>query len=538
MRSSQRQIVIIGSGIAGLYAALKLADTGKEVLLVTKSVLRESNSRYAQGGIVGVLPDNIFDSVDLHVKDTLKAGAGLTDPEVAKFISENSADVIYDLINYGVRFDKDTNDKIALTLEAAHSDRRILHSGGDATGRSIEIALSDKVESKPNITIYQKTQAVDLLVDSDNVCKGIIVFDTETQEYETIYASSVVIASGGVGQVYSNTTNPKIATGDGIAISYRAGAVIQDMEFIQFHPTALTVKGNDTRFLISESVRGEGARLKNLEGEYFTPKYDERGDLAPRDVVTRAIFFEMQKTGDPYVLLDTSIIDSNKLRERFPNIIKACEENGIDILNGAIPVSPAAHYAMGGIKISLEGKTSIPNLFAVGEAGCSSLHGANRLASNSLLECLVTSREAASYLNDKDLEVSTDNDSRIECIINQYEKPQPIAKQDIQESLKHLRKLMWDKAGIVRNEKKLSEALEEICRLKKEFDHEYECANLEEYEYRNLLVIAELIVKSALARKESRGAHYREDYQETQKQAYHSYIKKGEIWSQNVLSAS
>jgi len=382
MKFSTKSVVIIGSGIAGLYSAIKLSEkTDNEILLVTKANIGESNSRYAQGGIVGVLPENLKDSVELHVQDTVNAGAGLTDSDVARFISENSADVIDDLIKYGVDFDKNRENKIELTLEAAHSINRILHAGGDATGKSIELALSDKAEKTKNITIYQGTQAVDLLIDSDKKCRGVILYNSTTEEYETVYSSVVVIATGGVGQVYSNTTNPKIATGDGISLAYRAGAVMQDMEFVQFHPTALIIEENGSRFLISESVRGEGASLKNPDGEFFTQNYDKRGDLAPRDVVTRAIFFEMQEKGYSHVLLDTSSIPKEKLIERFPNIIRVCKENGIDILTDSIPVSPAAHYLMGGIKISTDGKTSIHGLFAVGEASCSSLHGANRLAS-------------------------------------------------------------------------------------------------------------------------------------------------------------
>lgn len=537
MKISKSTFIVIGSGIAGLYASIKLAEKGGQVLLVTKSTLRESNSRYAQGGIVGVLPENILDSVDLHVKDTVKAGAGLTDPDVARFISKNSAEVIYDLFSYGVPFDRDMDNKIALTLEAAHSVKRILHAGGDATGKSIERTLSDIVESNPNIKIYQKTQAVDLLTDADNTCKGAIIYNTETGEYEAVYSSAVIIASGGVGQVYSNTTNPKIATGDGIALAYRANAVIQDMEFIQFHPTALSIIENDTRFLISESVRGEGARLKNLNGEPFTYKYDERGDLAPRDVVTRAIFFEMSKTNSQYMLLDTSSIDKDKLKKRFPNILKACSDNGIDILNQSIPVSPAAHYIMGGIKISVEGKTSVPGLFAVGEASCVSLHGANRLASNSLLECLVIANQATKYLNNQKFESDVTQDSKTDFLIERYDRSQPSENLDTIEISRQLKDVMWQKAGIVRNESGLSGVLRVINDLKAQFSRECKCSNVEEYELRNLLISAELIVKSALARKESRGAHFRDDYPDTQKSAYHSYIQKGDVLAKNALSA-
>lgn len=538
MKLSRTQVIVIGSGIAGLYAAIKLAENNKSVLLITKSMLGESNSRYAQGGIVAVLPQNKEDSVDLHVKDTLKAGAGLAEQTMARFISENSLEAIEDLITYGVSFDKDNNRDISLTLEAAHSTRRILHAGGDATGKSIEITLSNAAKNNKNIVIHEKTQAVELLVDSNNICNGVILFNARNNTYEASLSSAVIIATGGAGQIYSNTTNPKIATGDGIALAYKANAVIQDMEFVQFHPTALAFIDNDTRFLISESVRGEGARLKNSNDELFSNKYDERGDLAPRDVVTRSIFSEMKTTNELHVYLDASSIESEKLKNRFPNIIRVCKENNIDLLTQKIPVSPAAHYLMGGIKVTKTGQTSISGLYAIGEASCTSLHGANRLASNSLLECVVTAKQVSDHLNSLSLLPEQDLDKSTEHIIKQYSSSSNTQAKNAQEIIKILKNTMWEKAGIVRNEKTLSSALETIEALKQQFNKENKCDSIEEYELRNLLIISELVTKCALARKESRGAHYRDDYPKADSKAYHSYIRIKDFAVKNVLSFS
>lgn len=537
MKFTQKPYIITGSGIAGLYAAIKLSErTNREILLITKSNLRESNSRYAQGGIVGVLPENTGDSIDLHVRDTLKAGAGLSDEGVARFISGKSEGAVLDLSSYGVDFDRSKDKKIELTLEGAHSINRILHSGGDATGKNIELALSNVVENSPNIEIYRRTQVVDLLIDSKQRCRGVILFNKETGEYETVYSSAVILATGGAGQVYSNTTNPSIATGDGIALAYRAGATVQNMEFIQFHPTALNFEENGSRFLISESVRGEGARLKTPQGEYFTHKYDERGDLAPRDIVTRAIFFEMQEKNYDYVLLDTTMVGEEKLKTRFPNIINTCKDHGMDIIHDPIQVSPAAHYIMGGIKTGVNGETSLEGLFAVGEAGCTSFHGANRLASNSLLECVVVASELAENLAKQEASVDSTSDCRINCLISQYERNHFGFKQDIAGFKVELRNVMWEKAGIIRNEEGLNRALSVINSLKLDFNQEYKCRNAEEYEFRNLLTVAGLIVRSAISRKESRGGHFRVDYPETAQEAVNSYLQEGRNYDYRRVS--
>ncbi|MFA6990395.1 MAG: L-aspartate oxidase [Candidatus Gastranaerophilaceae bacterium] len=538
MQKADYSVIIIGSGIAGLYAALKIAETRdlkNKILLVTKSRLGESNSRYAQGGIVGVLPENKKDSVNLHIEDTLNAGADLSSYEVAKFISEHSAEAIYDLIKKGVDFDRDESQNLSLTIEGAHSINRILHAGGDSTGKHIELALVKLVEENPQIDICCQTQAVELLVDEEGDCRGTIIFDVQNNTYKAVFASSVVIATGGMGQIYSNTTNPSVATADGMALAYRVNAVLQDMEFIQFHPTALFLEENGTRFLISESVRGEGARLKNVKGELFTYKYDERGDLAPRDIVTRSIWSEMQETGADFVYLDTPKINKELLLSRFPNITKVCKEKGIDITAEPIPVSPAAHYSMGGIKITVNGKTAIKGLYATGEAGCTSLHGANRLASNSLLECAVSSNELAKIIDVTILTKDFSGDKNIQESILAYEVKIEAFENNLEDLIKELKDTMWQNAGIIRSEASLNKALNDINSLKHRFDRENKCSTLREYEFRNMLTIAETVVKSALNRRESRGAHFRSDYKKTLDFAYHSFIEKGELLRPNEV---
>ena len=399
MKYSEYSVVVVGSGASGLYASLKISqqmNLPDGILLLTKSYLGNSNSLYAQGGIVGVLHQNPDDSVEKHVNDTLTAGAGLSDIKAVEYISEASDEVINDLIENGVDFDKNSNGELTFTLEAAHCMRRILHAGGDATGRKITETLCAKVREDANITVMENSMAVELLVNSDNECKGVIIYNALTGEHEIVYTSALILATGGVGQLYKYTTNPEGATGDGIDLAYNAGVILQDMEFIQFHPTALALSpDNKDRFLISEAVRGEGAKLLNNKGTEFMCNYHDKRELAPRDIVTRAIFSEMNKEHKFNVFLNASMIDSVKLFNRFPTISKRCKENGIDISKTPIPVAPAAHYSMGGIKATVEGKTSIKGLYAIGECASTGLHGANRLASNSLLESLVFARQAA-----------------------------------------------------------------------------------------------------------------------------------------------
>ena len=389
--------IIIGSGLAGLYSAIKLSQVmpNGKILMVTKCELGESNSRYAQGGIVGVLKENTADSVASHVSDTLNAGAGLSDFNVVKYISEKSNDVIHDLINLGVPFDRDENGELLFTLEGAHSVRRILHCNGDATGRGIEKRLSELVAQNEQVILKENTIAVEILKEND-ACKGVVLFDGSN--YSVAFSNVVVLATGGIGQLYKNTTNPQCATGDGFALAYNAGAILQDMEFVQFHPTALAVQGEDANHLISESVRGEGAILVDENGKPFMQKYHELKDLAPRDVVARANFEEMKLSGKDYVFLNATVIPKEVQEKRFPSISAMCLKNNIDMTKDFIPVHPAAHYFMGGIKVNYDGRTSIKGLFALGEVSSTGLQGANRLASNSLLECVVSAYAMSEFV--------------------------------------------------------------------------------------------------------------------------------------------
>lgn len=519
MKHKKYSAVVVGSGIAGLYAAIKLQKETllpDGILIITKSQLIESNSKYAQGGMVCVLPENKLDSCILHIEDTIKAGAGLTDRKVAEFISEKSAVVVKELQNLGVDFDRDENNKLKFTKEAAHSVNRILHAGGDATGFCIENALVQYLLSCKNIDVYEETLAVELLKDSDNTVRGLISYNYEKNEYEVIETSAVILATGGIGQLYKYTTNPDITTGDGIALAYRAGAIVKDMEFVQFHPTAFALSDKGTMFLISEAVRGEGAKLVDAQGKTFMEKYDSRLELAPRDVVTRAIYTEMKQTNTKNVYLDATHLAEQKFEKRFPTIYATCKEYGINPAKDYIPVSPSAHYFMGGVRTEVNGTTSLKGLYAIGEAACTGLHGANRLASNSILECAVTAYELVNYLKTLDLSVNSKEDENIERTIKFYQEDIKTNKSvDIDEMLNSIKEIMWQNAGIVRNKERLNFAMEQLENLEKDLEYTYKCGSRSEYELRNMITVAKLIVDFALFRKESRGAHYREDYSQT-----------------------
>jgi L-aspartate oxidase len=528
MKHSTYSVVIIGSGAAGLYAAIKISQQmvlPDGILIVTKSSIDDCNSYHAQGGIVAVLPDNKNDTIDMHIQDTLKAGAGLSERHIVSSISEKSSDVIKDLDALGTKFDKDENGDFLLTLEAAHSAKRILHACGDATGKGIITALIDNAKNTEDIHIYENTIAVELMVNKDNICQGVIVFNEQTGEHEAVHTSATILATGGCGQLYKYTSNPKVATGDGIALAYMAGAEIQDAEFIQFHPTTLVLPNSCKRFLISEAVRGEGARLVLQDGTQFMYKYDDRKELAPRDIVTRAIFNEMKANNIDNVYLDATIIGKEKLHKRFPSISKRCLENGIDITKDYIPVAPAAHYSMGGIKADVEGRTSIQGLYAIGETASTGLHGANRLASNSLLECVVCASELANYLTFANLAVPNQVDKTIFNIIQKYDNQSFVHDENINDLKSEIQEIMWNNVGIIREETKLKEALNKVKKFRTKFgSNKYE--SREEYELRNMIITAVLIIDGAIDRKESRGGHYRSDYEFTESRAYHSIVTK------------
>jgi len=508
-------VIVIGAGLAGLTVALELAES-RQVIVMAKRGLSESATAWAQGGIVGVLDEK--DSVDAHVQDTLEAGAGLVVESTARYIAERSADAIDWLMEQGVPFTTDpTGPKgLHLTREGGHSHRRIAHAA-DATGKAIHEVLLDKAKQHPNIRLLERWMALDLItnrhlsgkhLEKNNRCYGVYALDIASGKIESIPASAVVLATGGVGKVYRYTSNPETATGDGIAMAWRAGCRVGNMEFVQFHPTCL-YHPQDRTFLVTEALRGEGAQLKLPDGTRFMPNHDERAELAPRDIVARAIDFEMKKHGLDYVLLDATHLGEAFLKEHFPTIYARCLALGIDISKKPIPVVPAAHYTCGGVVTDLKGKTDLPGLYAVGEATYTGLHGANRLASNSLLECVVIGKAAAVDIAKHPFKqmpnVPTWDESRVE------DADEIVV---ISHNWDELRLLMWNYVGIVRTNRRLERALHRIELLRDEVQEYY--ANFrvtrDLLELRNLLSCAELIVRSALMRKESRGLHYSRDY--------------------------
>ena len=508
-----------------MRGAIELSNAGS-VLVLAKSDLSESATAYAQGGIAVALSDE--DEIGLHEQDTINAGDGLCRAESVALLVEEGPRYITELIEWGTQFDR-SGTKLAFTREAAHSRSRILHAHGDSTGREISRALLAKAHTIPHLHLRAHAFTTDLILESGCVT-GLRFIDETDGSLHEVRAEGVLLATGGLGQLYRETTNPQVATGDGMAIAYAAGAVLSDMEFVQFHPTALAIKGAP-RFLLSEALRGEGGILRNANLERFMKRYNEAQELAPRDVVARAIVSEMQRTRSQYVYLDMTAKKEEFLRKRFPRIYETCLGYGLDLATDMAPVCPAAHYMMGGVKTDLWGRTSLPGLYAAGETAATGVHGANRLASNSLLEGLVFgARSGQAMLQDAPVS------KRSSAVLPGVPAPKPgnsaekhgtkgCAKPEASAALRELRDLMWRQAGILRNGKELSHALEHLRGLGLP-KAEKPCR--EELELRNLHSLALLIARSALAREESRGSHYRSDfpYRDDDKFRKHSVIGK------------
>jgi L-aspartate oxidase len=500
---------VVGSGVAGVRAAIELSQAGS-VLVLAKSHLSESATAYAQGGIAVALSDE--DEIGLHEQDTMEAGDGLCNPESVALLVEEGPKYITQLIEWGTEFDR-AGTKLAFTREAAHSRSRILHAHGDSTGREISRALLARAHMIPHLHLRPHAFTTRLFLEKGRAV-GVQFIDENDGSLHELRAGAVLLATGGLGQLYRETTNPEVATGDGMAIAYDAGAVLADMEFVQFHPTALAVRGAP-RFLLSEALRGEGGILRNIHLERFMKRYHEAQELAPRDVVARAIASEIHRTNSPHVYLDMTAKPKDFLERRFPRIYSTCISYGLDLASDLAPVSPAAHFMMGGVKTDLWGRTSIPGLYAAGETAATGVHGANRLASNSLLEGLVFGARAGIAMM-KDLPGSRKNQAHLPGALapktwNNTEKGHERPKSQgsaaaIQESL---RELMWKRVGIMRTGKELKAALASLSAM--------QIANSEkagrfEHELTNLHALGSLIARSALAREESRGSHYRDDF--------------------------
>lgn len=486
--------LVVGAGVAGLRAAIELSRFG-EVLVIAKAGLRESSSEYAQGGIAVALSDD--DEVELHEQDTLAAGDGLCDPAAVHCLVEEGPAGIQQLLDWGAQFDRQGNN-FQFGLEGAHSRRRILHSKGDSTGREISRTLYHEAISHDNIHFRSHSAIVDLLVGEGEVA-GALIYDESSHRMMRIHAHAVLLATGGMGRLFRYTTNPDVASGDGVAVAYRAGAQVSDIEFVQFHPTALHLEGAP-RFLLSEALRGEGARLLNAAGERFMQGYHEGGDLAPRDVVSRSILDEMRRTGAEHVFLDLRHLDASFIRQRFPRIFETCLAHGLDITSELVPAAPAAHYAMGGVRTDLDGRTNIPRLYAAGEVASTGVHGANRLASNSLLEGVVFGARAGIAMQEWTGRAPASPTGALDPLF-------PVMEES------ELRLFTWENCGIRRHAGPLESLVERLALTPMLLFPE---ATTPLYELRNMHTVASLIARCALARRESRGAHFRADFPEKQ----------------------
>jgi len=503
--------ILIGSGIAGLYTALLAREQGS-VLILTKGNIEDCNTRHAQGGIAAPIGAN--DSAELHFRDTIAAGDGLCNEEAVRILATEAPDRIADLVNLGVPFDT-LDGKIALTTEAAHSVPRILHAGGDATGEHIEVTLSKRVRAT-DIKVMEQCLATEILLEKGHA-RGVRAIDYRTGKSEDFAGKSIILATGGGGQLYKLNTNSEIATGDGIALAFKAGAEIADMEFFQFHPTCL-FKPDVPPFLISEAVRGEGGILRNVNGRRFMYDYTPEGELAPRDIVARSIVYEMEKTDADHVFVDVTHLSRSLTTSRFPHIYRFCLEHGMDITKVPVPVAPAAHYMMGGVKVNTWGETNIPGLFATGETACTGVHGANRLASNSMLEVLVFSKRI--------LEKSRNNNAGTIVKKPAADEFHTLPRRKVPDNVPelttlNLQSLMWDKVGIIRNRRTILEAAQILAAWQRALPPTAERAS---QELSNMVITGRLISEAALIREESRGAHFRSDFPQKKPEWQHHVV--------------
>lgn len=520
-------VVIIGSGLAGLTLALKLAEQNKRVGIVTKRTLLDGASSWAQGGIAAVLADD--DSIEAHIQDTLIAGAGLCDEKTTRYVVEHGRPAIEWLISQGVLFTRDEGSQTGyhLSREGGHSHRRIIHAA-DATGKVVQLTLAERIKQHPNITVLDNHIAIDMITSQklglkDRRCLGLYALNIHQDQVYTITAQHTVLATGGAGKVYLYTTDPDVATGDGIAMGWRAGCRVANMEFIQFHPTCL-YHPHAKSFLVTEAVRGEGGVLILPDGARFMPSHDPRAELAPRDVVARAIDFEMKKRGLDCVYLDISHKPADFVKTHFPTIHGRCLELGIDITRDPIPVVPAAHYSCGGIVVDLKGRSDVRNLYAVGETACTGLHGANRLASNSLLECVVFAQAAAADIMEQAAAAPPSLPEWDESRVTDADEEIVISH-----NWDELRRFMWDYVGIVRTNKRLQRAQHRITLLHEEINEFYRNFRVgnDLIELRNLVLTADLIIRCAIQRQESRGLHYSRDYSDTLPAAQNTVLVPG-----------